>query len=50
MEDAEKEMRQAFKAFDKDGNGFISPEELKEAMGKVFVIIIENSDRLNMAK
>lgn len=28
----EEELLQAFKAFDKDGNGFITLEELKEAM------------------
>jgi Ca2+-binding EF-hand superfamily protein len=28
----EKEMCEAFKAFDADGNGFISKEELKKAM------------------
>lgn len=29
---AEDELREAFAVFDKDGNGFISPEELKSAL------------------
>ena len=28
----EEELREAFKVFDKDGNGFISTEELKQTM------------------
>jgi calmodulin len=30
--EAEEELRQAFKVFDKDGNGFLSSEELRHAM------------------
>ena len=30
--DSEEELKQAFKVFDKDGNGYISPQELKHVM------------------
>jgi len=50
VEDAEKEMRQAFKAFDKDGNGFISPEELKEAMGNMGIPLNEEDVALMMSE
>jgi calmodulin len=30
--DSEEEVREAFKVFDKDGNGFISSAELKHVM------------------
>ena len=33
MSDQLIEIREAFKAFDKDGNGFISPAELREVGG-----------------
>lgn len=38
--DSEEEVREAFKVFDKDGNGFISSAELKHVMtnlGKSFL-------------
>ena len=35
MSDQLIEIREAFKAFDKDGNGFISPAELREVSGLV---------------
>lgn len=34
-EQEEEELKQAFKVFDKDGNGFISAEELEFAMTKI---------------
>merc|ERR1712167_456772 len=33
--DSEEEMKEAFKTFDKDGNGFISAAELKDVMEKL---------------
>ena len=30
--DSEKEILEAFKVFDKDGNGFVSPDELRQVM------------------
>ena len=33
--DSEEELKEAFKVFDKDGNGFISAAELRHVMTKV---------------
>ena len=33
--DTEDEMREAFKLFDRDGNGYISPAELKQVMNNL---------------
>jgi len=33
--DDEDEMQQAFKVFDKDGNGFIAPDELRQVMSSL---------------
>jgi Ca2+-binding EF-hand superfamily protein len=33
--DAEEEVREAFKVFDKDGNGFISRAELRHTMANI---------------
>ncbi|KAK3578505.1 hypothetical protein CHS0354_007756 [Potamilus streckersoni] len=33
--DKEKALRQAFNMFDKDGNGFITPAELRQVMGNL---------------
>ena len=33
--DSEEEIREAFRVFDKDGNGFISPAELRYVMTKM---------------
>ena len=35
LKTTEKELKEAFACFDKDGNGFITAEELREAMQKM---------------
>ena len=34
-EDSEEEIREAFRVFDKDGNGFVSPTELKHVLSNI---------------
>jgi calmodulin len=36
--DSEEEIREAFKVFDKDGNGFISAAELRHVMTNLGII------------
>lgn len=38
--DSEEEIREAFKVFDKSGNGFVSPDELKHVMANLGVYIV----------
>lgn len=49
MPDSEEEIREAFKVFDKDGNGYISSAELRHVMtnlGKTSdFVFLENADR-----
>ena len=34
-EDSEEEIRETFRVFDKDGNGFVSPAELRHVLGNI---------------
>ena len=36
--DSEEEIREAFRVFDKDGNGFISAAELRHVSGEEFFL------------
>ena len=54
--DTEEEMREAFKVFDRDNNGFITPTELKQVMTNlgekltgmlIEIIILQNADVTN---
>ena len=45
--DSEEEILEAFKVFDKDGNGFISAAELRHIMtnlGNLFIYVFLNYD------
>ncbi len=34
-EDSEEEIRETFRIFDKDGNGFVSPDEMRYVLGNI---------------
>ena len=34
-EDSEEEIRETFRVFDKDGNGFVSPDELRYVLSNI---------------
>jgi calmodulin len=34
-EDSEEEIRETFRVFDKDGNGYVSPAELRHVLGNI---------------